>query len=51
MNLSWLTGRMSEEEMHEEHPLELRRLKEHEAHELPGQPKDEKDHPNVGPVA
>ncbi len=27
MNLSWLTGRMSEEEMHEEHPLELARLK------------------------
>lgn len=27
MNLSWLTGRMSEEEMLEEHPLELARLK------------------------
>ena len=27
MNLSWLTGRMSEEEMREEHPLELERLK------------------------
>ncbi len=27
MNLAWLTGRMSEEEMHEEHPLELARLK------------------------
>lgn len=31
MNLSWLTGRMSEEEMLEEHPLELARLKEEEA--------------------
>lgn len=30
MNLSWLTGRMSEREMHEEHPLELERLKEEE---------------------
>ncbi len=27
MNLSWLTGRMSEKEMHDEHPLELERLK------------------------
>ena len=27
MNLSWLTGRMSEKEMLEEHPLELVRLK------------------------
>lgn len=27
MNLSWLTGRMSEEELLEEHPLELARLK------------------------
>jgi len=31
MNLSWLTGRMSEEEMFEEHPLELERLKALEA--------------------
>jgi cytochrome b subunit of formate dehydrogenase len=31
MNLSWLTGRMSEEEMHEEHPLELARIKAEEA--------------------
>lgn len=27
MNLSWLTGKMSEEEMETEHPLELERLK------------------------
>ena len=27
MNLSWLTGRMSEREMLEEHPAELARLK------------------------
>lgn len=27
MNLAWLTGRISEEEMHEEHPLELARIK------------------------
>ncbi|MGC9451895.1 MAG: cytochrome c3 family protein [Oceanipulchritudo sp.] len=27
MNLSWLTGRMSEEEMETEHPLELERIK------------------------
>jgi cytochrome b subunit of formate dehydrogenase len=31
MNLAWLTGRMSEEEMMEEHPLELARLKGLEA--------------------
>jgi cytochrome b subunit of formate dehydrogenase len=31
MNLAWLTGRMSEREMLEEHPLELKRLKEAEA--------------------
>lgn len=31
MNLAWLTGRMSEEELHEEHPLELARLKAAEA--------------------
>jgi formate dehydrogenase gamma subunit len=28
MNLSWLTGRMSEKEMETEHPLELERLKQ-----------------------
>jgi len=28
MNLAWLTGRMSEKEMLEEHPAELERLKE-----------------------
>jgi cytochrome b subunit of formate dehydrogenase len=31
MNLSWLTGRMSEKEMLEEHPLDLARLKAEEA--------------------
>ncbi|MBE2214043.1 MAG: cytochrome c3 family protein [Opitutaceae bacterium] len=31
MNLSWLTGRLSEEEMAEEHPLELERIKRAEA--------------------
>lgn len=31
MNLAWLTGRMSEKEMLEEHPLELERLKAEEA--------------------
>lgn len=30
MNLAWLTGTLSEEEMAEEHPLELRRIKEEE---------------------
>lgn len=33
MNLAWLTGRMSEEELLEEHPLELARLKAAEAAE------------------
>jgi formate dehydrogenase gamma subunit len=33
MNLSWLTGKMSEEEMETEHPLELERLKRLEAQE------------------
>ena len=31
MNLSWLTGRLSEEEMAEEHPLELERIHREEA--------------------
>ncbi len=31
MNLSWLAGRMSEEEMESEHPLELERIKAAEA--------------------
>jgi len=29
-NLSWLTGRLSEEEMEEEHPLELEKIKKEE---------------------
>lgn len=45
MNLSWLTGRLSEEEMAEEHPLELERLKRLEA--ASGQaPADASDHPD-----
>ncbi len=35
MNLSWLTGRMSEQEMLEEHPAELERLKAEEAKRNP----------------
>jgi len=31
MNLAWLTGKMSEGEMYDEHPLELERLKAEEA--------------------
>lgn len=40
MNLSWLTGRMSEREMLEEHPAELARLKAEEARaaQLPATP-------------
>ena len=37
MNLAWLTGRMSEREMQEEHPLELERMKE-AAKERPAKP-------------
>lgn len=33
MNLSWLTGKLTEREMLEEHPLELERIKEHEERE------------------
>ena len=35
MNLSWLTGRMSEREMLEEHPLELARLKQADSAAVP----------------
>ncbi len=38
MNLAWLTGRMSEKEMLEEHPLELERLKAEEAKQSGGEP-------------
>lgn len=31
MNLAWLTGKMSEREMYDEHPLELERLKSEQA--------------------
>ena len=27
MNMSWLTGKLSEKEMEEEHPLELERIR------------------------
>lgn len=35
MNLAWLTGRMSEREMDDEHPLELERLKAEQARREP----------------
>jgi cytochrome b subunit of formate dehydrogenase len=35
MNLAWLTGKMSEEELLEEHPLELARLKAADAAKPP----------------
>jgi cytochrome b subunit of formate dehydrogenase len=38
MNLAWLTGRMSEKEMLEEHPLELERLKSIEKNPPPSPP-------------
>ena len=38
MNLSWLTGRMSEREMFEEHPAELLRIKTEEAKALAAPP-------------
>lgn len=39
MNLSWLTGRMSEKEMLEEHPQELLRIKTEEARALAAPPR------------
>jgi cytochrome b subunit of formate dehydrogenase len=33
MSLAWLTGKVSEEEMHDEHPLELREIKKREYEE------------------
>ncbi len=47
MNLAWLTGRMSEKEMLEEHPLELARLKAEEAKQTGGEGKPE-DGPKGG---
>jgi len=41
MSLAWLTGRMSEREMLDEHPLELARLKQN--------PPDKKPGPDSGP--
>jgi cytochrome b subunit of formate dehydrogenase len=50
MNLAWLTGRMSEREMSEEHPLQLAELKAGPAPEPdpPGRPKPPTD-PGAAP--
>ena len=50
MNLSWLTGRMSEKEMLEEHPLHLAELKaaEEAARKATGVA-DHEDKPRAGP--
>lgn len=45
MNLSWLTGRMSEKELLEEHPLELARLKAAGDHGVDGLPPGSEDSP------
>jgi hypothetical protein len=45
MNLAWLTGRMSEEEMLEEHPAELARLKAEEAAKAAPKPTPPLDQP------
>jgi len=42
MNLSWLTGRLSEEEMETEHPLELERILKEEAEARKGSSLSEK---------
>lgn len=49
MNLAWLTGRMSEKEMLEEHPAELMRLKALDAGAAASKPED-KPPPPVDPV-
>ncbi|HWA85191.1 MAG TPA: cytochrome b/b6 domain-containing protein [Opitutus sp.] len=49
MNLAWLTGRMSEEELHEEHPLELARLKAADATTAPAPPLSSPDSPRNNP--
>ncbi|MCK9410423.1 MAG: cytochrome b/b6 domain-containing protein, partial [Bacteroidetes bacterium] len=40
MNLAWWKGTISEEEMADEHPLELRKIKEQEVSEEKEKPKD-----------
>jgi hypothetical protein len=52
MNLSWLTGCMSEREMIEEHPLELERLKPPGKGDAPkSTPARELDHSDGKPIA
>lgn len=51
MNLSWLTGRMSEREMLEEHPLELERLRSAAGDATPGPAGDADDQPRENPSA
>ena len=41
MNLAWLTGRMSERELLEEHPAELERLLQEEAAQKAAEERDE----------
>jgi cytochrome b subunit of formate dehydrogenase len=43
MNLAWLKGTISEEEMADEHPLELRRIKEEEIRKLEEEKKRQED--------
>jgi len=40
MNLAWLKGTLTEEEMHHEHPLELERLKHEEGLQVIAEQKD-----------
>lgn len=49
MNLAWLTGRMSEAEMHEEHPLHLEELKRAEAVRPAAGPAHKPGSPEHGP--
>jgi hypothetical protein len=52
MNLAWLTGRVSEREMLDDHPLELERLKKGEPGADPGStPPPASDHTAGPPVA
>jgi cytochrome b subunit of formate dehydrogenase len=54
MNLAWLTGRMSEQEMEEEHPLQLKEMKAEEVRKKgeetqPSQPPDTDPAESDGP--
>lgn len=51
MNLAWLTGRVSEREMREEHPLELERLKQSGSNPGSAPPGDPPSTPKPGPPA